>query len=360
MRFPALRGAIVIALVASPCLSDTWIVTPYGDGDFATIADAIAGATEGDRIELANGTFLGDGNRNVYVNAQELTIASQSGDPFLCIIDPEGGDGLLRRAFSIQGSGADCVIENVTIAGGSALDPAYSTYGGGVLLTSGASPTFTGCVFRNNRASRGGAIFSYDGCLSTISDCLFLDNEATSYGGGISLTTGCLPLIQRCLFTGNHSDFNGGALNVWNGAAPALSQCTFHGNSAPDGGAVAWCRNFGAPSFLNSILAGSIAGTAIGCDGGEGSPVLSCCDVYGNAGGDWVDCIAGMNGLAGNMSEDPQFCDPESGDFRLEEGSGCLSENSGGCGLVGAFGEGVCTTSVEPQTWGRIKAGYRR
>ena len=51
---------------------------------------------------------------------------------------------------------------------------------------------------------------------------------------------------------------------------------------------------------------------------------MSCCDVYGNAGGDWVDCIADQATASGNLSEEPLFCDDEGGDYRLSSESSCL------------------------------------
>jgi hypothetical protein len=57
--------------------------------------------------------------------------------------------------------------------------------------------------------------------------------------------------------------------------------------------------------------------------------------VYGNAGGDWVDGIAGQYGVSGNFAEDPLFCERERLDVRdfLHSDSPCAS---GPCGLIGA------------------------
>lgn len=35
----------------------------------------------------------------------------------------------------------------------------------------------------------------------------------------------------------------------------------------------------------------------------------ACCDLYGNALGDWVDCVEGQQGQDGNPSEGPLVCD---------------------------------------------------
>ena len=73
-------------------------------------------------------------------------------------------------------------------------------------------------------------------------------------------------------------------------------------------------------------------GDPIGADGST-SPVLSCADVYGNAGGDWMGIIAAQAGTNGNFSEDPLFCDHASGDVHLHEDSPCA--NRPGCGWIG-------------------------
>jgi hypothetical protein len=57
---------------------------------------------------------------------------------------------------------------------------------------------------------------------------------------------------------------------------------------------------------------------------------------------------------------DPGFCDPDSGDFTVQETSPCLPANSGGCGPIGGEGMGCGTVSVQSESWGAIKGKYRR
>jgi len=97
---------------------------------------------------------------------------------------------------------------------------------------------------------------------------------------------------------------------------------------------------------------------------GRGAPVycyspvhLTCCDVWGNEGGDWVGCIADQYGLEGNLCADPLFCDPVSGDFHLQEGSPCAP--GGDCDQIGAWPVGCAPTGARPTTWGEIKAMFR-
>jgi hypothetical protein len=81
---------------------------------------------------------------------------------------------------------------------------------------------------------------------------------------------------------------------------------------------------------------------------------LSCNNVWGNQTdypGEWRPET--------DLSEDPLFCDPDAGDYTLQECSPCV--NGYGCGQVGAFGVGCSCggVSTERTTWGAIKSMYR-
>jgi hypothetical protein len=66
-------------------------------------------------------------------------------------------------------------------------------------------------------------------------------------------------------------------------------------------------------------------------------PTLSCCNIYGNSGGDWISYIASQADSNGNFSADPLFCDTTSGDFHLQSNSPCAPANNS-CGeLIGAL-----------------------
>ncbi|MFZ1948289.1 MAG: right-handed parallel beta-helix repeat-containing protein [bacterium] len=73
---------------------------------------------------------------------------------------------------------------------------------------------------------------------------------------------------------------------------------------------------------------------------------VECCDIT-DLGGWQYDCF----------SADPLFCDPIHDNYRLDCRSPCV--NVPGYGRVGAYGVGCGPSSVEPVTWGAIKAMYR-
>jgi hypothetical protein len=99
--------------------------------------------------------------------------------------------------------------------------------------------------------------------------------------------------------------------------------------------------------MANSIIAFGSGGAGVWCDGVE-EPYLSCCDVYGNAGGDWVGCIAAQADSGGNISLDPLFCGRGEKDFTIWYESPCVpfSPAHPECDLVGAWpvgcGPGAC------------------
>jgi hypothetical protein len=104
------------------------------------------------------------------------------------------------------------------------------------------------------------------------------------------------------------------------------------------------------------LIAYSTSGEAIYCDGISGV-TLQCCDVFGNAGGDWVGCVAGQDSINGNFSVDPLFCDLPSNDFTLKDNSPCLPGNhpyDEDCGLIGAWGQGcgeiVISFDIHPRS----------
>lgn len=111
------------------------------------------------------------------------------------------------------------------------------------------------------------------------------------------------------------------------------------------------------PTIENTVVAFSERGAGIGCLGGT-VPVLTCCDLFGNAGGDWVGPIASQYGVNGNISEDPLFCDAQAGDLTLHGDSPCapFSLPNPECDLIGAWPVGCGPTPATSTTWGQLKA----
>ena len=129
---------------------------------------------------------------------------------------------------------------------------------------------------------------------------------------------------------------------------PVFRNCTLSGNSSYLYGGAIYIGLTTTLTLENTIVTYNLARHegAIYCQEPEGIVDLSCCNIYGNTTGDWVECFADQLGIKGNISADPLFCDTLGGDFTIEACSPCLPGNHPDgydCGgPIGAWGEG-CT-----------------
>jgi hypothetical protein len=261
----------------------------------------------------------------------------------------------------------DCTFEN---GGGGWCDGSNP---GGNQVCGAAS--IVRCVFRDNHDIDCSCIAG----AGLIDECLFEDNDQM-YGASVR-TSG---IIRNSTFRRNFT--NSGAADV--SGAVTIEHCVFFesrefgGWGGGVGGAVA---AFGRSSITNCTFVRMLDGAAIdirdagavveirgclvafgastdppvACTATPSSLTVTCTNMFGNAAGDWVGCIAGMEGLDGNLSADPLFCSMAGEDYRLHAESPCAPANSGECGLIGALDVGCGATAVETASWGAIKALYR-
>jgi len=394
----------VLAIAAERASAATYVVKPDGSGDYPTIQAAISAASDDDIIELTDGTFTGDGNRDINVPSRPITIRGQSGDYMNCIIDCEGSAREEHRGFWFQaavGTG-DVTLEDVAIING------YSTTSGGGILIEGASPEIRNCAVAMctvvGSSLRGGGIYAYDGSDPDVYFCVISQNTA-DYGGGVAISGsgafyGCeindntatnsaggaylqgSSTIQfaHCDIVSNTSSKAGGVrmagssiyvqeCNISRNSATGshsggiwlqggfVNSCTIVENSAAAGGGGVHCVA-GTGTLTHCIIAFSETGYGVSADDAGNIPSLECCDVYGNIDGDYDSVVGDQTGSNFNFSLDPELCGIEIGDYRLFDTSPCLAASSP-CGvLVGVFGVG-CDDPVEAMSWGRLKGLYR-
>lgn len=247
-----------------------------------------------------------------------------------------------------DGGGIFCSESSPTLIDCEFSDNSTLYYGGGMECHWNSNPSLTNCTFSGNSATMvdwadGGGMFLYESS-PTLIDCTFSDNFAEDHGGGLMCSGHSSPSLEYCVFYGNSAAYGGG-ISCWGTSSPDITSCTLSGNSGANGGGLTSGRN-SAPTLENTIIAFSTSGAGVGSVE-NGTATLTCCDVYGNAGGDWVGIIAGQYGLNGNISADPLFCGPASGDFSISEYSPCAPDHSPpGCGLIGADSVGCRTTAV--------------
>lgn len=381
-----------LVLLAAKAGAATYIVRPDGTGDFPNVQAAITACSSGDVVQLTNGTFSGPGNRDLDVMGKSIEIIGNPADPTLVVIDcggsptePHAGfvfdsgestptalrgvtveNGYLRDwngagilIVSSSPTIEDCIIRRNTVerisahtfGAGMHLHNSTSaitrcaflenhgvaagslTVGGGGISSVDGHPVFTACRFESNDAQIGAGVYvspSDAGAGVTLRRCSILNNTARDEAGGLFLSNSDSTLIEDCLIAGNRVTSpggRGGAAYILNDDLSHIAGSTIANNSG--GNAAVYVYDGAQPTIEHSIIALN-SGLGVLCSGG--SPDLSCCDIFGNSGG---DNACGQS--SGIIHEDPLFCDAGNGVFSLRSDSPCLF---GACGQIGALGIG--------------------
>ena len=266
-----------IADCIDPC--PTWPYDCSEDGQTITVAagqsiqDAIDAVPDGGTVLVSAGTYA----VNLEFGGRSINLASVEG-PAVSILDGGLNGSIIR---SSPDSGATISLTGFTLINGTGTfvgtpggEPANS---GGAIYVVGERWTVTNCVFRENSASYGGAIYVEDSNSGNdfsgliVVDCVFEENEASRQGGAITSTytevsifgtsfssNSCVEspfasiggacafgstavLIENSSFEGNFAFRNGGALEVhgvFNGesASALIVGSVFTGNVANESG----------------------------------------------------------------------------------------------------------------------------
>ena len=198
---------------------------------YSSIQDAIndSSTSDGDIIEITNGTYTGTGNVNVTIN-KNISIEGSG----TVIINAQGQGNV----FTVS-NGVTATISGITFENGN-----VGTSGAGGAIYNHGNLTVTDCIFLNNNANWGGAICN-EGNL-TVTDCTFLNNTASHDGGAINSASNLT--VSGSTFTNNTASHVCGAIINWYGTLN-IAGSTFTGNTASsEGGAIG---NYGGPATIN-------------------------------------------------------------------------------------------------------------
>ncbi len=338
-------------------------------GDWPTIQGAIDAASSRDSIIVSCGTYA---EHDIEMRT-DVSLFGQSGNPDCVTIDAQG----MGRCLLFQNVVGWAVVRGITFTNGTGpgagvrcqsstvefencvfVDNVAYPFGDGGLACSGASVTLSNCRFQNNTGHvAGGAGFHLNSTFE-ITDCEFVGNTANN-GGGLFISES-FGVIEGSVVRANQASNRGGGMWVTDYSGVTIRDCLIVGNSGMSHGSGITIGFGGHPVLINTVVAFSPHGEAIHCALGGSSPWLECCDVYGNAGGDWVDCIADAAPSNGNFSLDPLFCDWPAGDLSVRADSPCApSPGSTGCGVLGDVTVGCGTVPVEESSFAHIKSAYR-
>jgi hypothetical protein len=365
----------VAALVAWCTAAEaTNLIVP---SNYSTIQKAIDAASNGDVVIVIQGTYY----ENLNFKGKAITV--RSGDPnqpalvATTIIDGSGKAPVVRF---VNGEGAKAVISGFTLRNGLGVPIGGHVGGGGVLCSDTAptisynvitgngasandhaagggimcvassasvSPTIVGNTISNNQTNGllpqgGGGIYTY-ACSPTIASNRVTGNQTLMLGGGIycvggnptithnvvatnlasafggmggagialDATTGAV--VSNCLIYGNTGGNLGGGILCSSGNA-AITNCTIAGNTGPG----VHVRNANV-TLEGSIIASQVNPAGVGISSVVLPPVVRCCDVWGNAGGNY-EGMTDLTGARRNIRADPLFSSV--GDYRLQSAAG--------------------------------------
>ena len=265
-------------------------------GPKASIQAGIDAALAGDEVTIADGVYIGLGNKNLDFGGRPITLRSASGDPNLCIIDCErdgrafhfhAGEGpaSILQDLSIQNTTCDvggiyCQSASPTLLNCTVTD-GTATFGAGLYCESNAHPTLINCTFANNFASRGAGVGCAQHSCPTLTNCVMRDNIA-AYGAGLWCFEDSAPTVTDCTISGNiYSDFGAGV--ECDGSNPTFIRCTFTENRADYGGGALHCR-YATPTLINCVLSNNSGGDSGGglCSRCGANPLLVACTITRN------------------------------------------------------------------------------
>jgi len=291
-----------------------------------SLAQALAGATNGDEFWVAEGVYLPTeiASGQAGPRARSFSIAAS-----ISIYGGFAGDETQRSERDWNA--------NPTVLSGN-LDNPDSEFDNSFSVISNTSFatffTIDGVTIRDGRARNGGAgSFAEDGAgaflettSATFANCKFFNNTAENFGGGVAHTGGRLKLLN-CSFVANHAS-RGGAIHS---AARFndISHCTFASNSAGRSGAINNTNSFGFTTLGNSVFGGN--------DSFGSEPVIEVEGSLTSVGNVVQEDIGGVDDLVAN----PEFVDPPpidgstEGNVRLRGGTAGVGHGS----VAGGFSD---------------------
>jgi len=406
-RIPVLLTLTLLLLLPAGPLAAETIHVPE---DVATLQGAIDVASPGDIVEVADGTWSGEGFYEIDYAGKAITVRSANG-PENCTLEFGYEDGFIFD----DGEGRGSVMEGFTISGASSSGP-------GAVVVYGCSPTISGNVFYQVRglvltcSGEGSPLITgntFEGCSNgpyfwggstaelvdnTISGIwasgvwaidseVVIDNNIITGcisngnpGGGIEVN-GCSPTITNNVIRGNYSAGNGGGISVEDGSPLIANNLIEYNGTEANGGGIAIGWDSG-PVLVNNTIVGNYCGeygegAGIRLGSGPVPPEIRNCIIWGNTNysgepeaivivrGD-LDLLVSYSAIeggwegTGNTDADPLFAGGALCDYYLGQVAAGQAANSP-CVDAGdpadEIPEGTTRTDSAPDT-GTVDMGY--
>ncbi len=198
--------------------------------------------------------------------------------------------------------------------------------GGGICSEDDPSFIIDNIISGNSSGDDGGGIY----CLwgpDTVQNNIIAGNISQGNGGGIALFSCGAAVVEYNLIYGNVAYYYGGGMASWTTSYPIIRNNSVSRNSAYRGGDLYSGPN-STQLLINNVFWEDSADTGNEIYIHSGTPDFSYCDIEDTL---WLG--------EGNISCDPQFCEPDSGNFELNAFSCCAGAGQNGVD-IGARGIG--------------------
>jgi parallel beta-helix repeat protein len=327
---------LVIGVVASVGVATATV--RHVPSEYLTIQAGVDAAVDGDTVLVADGTYIGDGNRDIDFIGKPILVASENG-PEVTIIDCEASYSDQHWGFYFHsGEDSNSVVQGFTITN------AYTLYGGGIYCDSSSSPTITGnLITLNTGYLRGGGIY----CLNAspiIVDNDIIDNNVFFYGGGVYCDTSS-PVIVNNNITNNLAANSGGGVYCWH-SSPTIEGNTLLENMAYSNGGGIYCGDFSSPAITDNAIHGNS-----GYGGGSGGGIY--CYKYSSP------AITGNTILGNTAAQGAGICCYTSASPIVERN--VIAQNNADSWGGGIYCEGECEPFFDGNTitgnWGSSRGG---
>ena len=236
-----MRRILAAALFPTMASAATLSVDSNGGADFLSIQEAITQGSDGDRIEVHEGTYteaINPAGKNFhFVAVGEVTLIPPTSPAAPCFLLNSGEDLTTTiegfqftstTGIGIWTQNTSATLVNLTFSG-------LGDINGGAIVQEGGELHISESHFEGGFAENGGQIYSTNALL-TIESSTFESNQSFGSGGAIYLSNGTLD-IRLSSFTQNASEYVGGAVALVDGIGTFTGN-TFSDNTADAGGAI--------------------------------------------------------------------------------------------------------------------------